>query len=63
MLPIYEDVIRPCLEERRIIGVESSGNKEPSFSNIAERIVEKIKILYSKTGIPILSHKRILDMY
>jgi len=62
MLPTYEDVIRFCLEERRIIDVESGGNKESSFLNIAERVAEKIKILYSKTGIPILSHKRILDM-
>jgi len=40
-LPTYEDVIKCCLHERRCMGLQSGGNKEPPFSAIADVVAKK----------------------
>lgn len=61
-LPTYEEVMRCCSFERRKLGVDLGGNKEPPFSIIADNVAKKIAILYTKASIPTVSHARIVQM-
>ena len=62
MLPTTEDVIKCCIHERWRLGSETTGNKEPAFSSIAEQVCVKRQMLYSDASIPTVSKKRVLDM-
>lgn len=61
-LPTYEDVIRCCLHEKRCIGSESGGSREPPFSAIANAVTKKLETIYIKASIPIVTHTRIVQM-
>lgn len=62
-LPTYEDMLRCCFFERLNLAPKT-GNKEPSFSTIAENVASKIESVWAKasTAIPIVTHTRILQM-
>ncbi|GBN98496.1 hypothetical protein AVEN_87229-1 [Araneus ventricosus] len=56
-LPTYEDILRCCCFERLNLAPKT-GNKEPSFSRIAENVSTKIESVWAKasTASPIVTH-------
>ncbi|GBN05816.1 hypothetical protein AVEN_237567-1 [Araneus ventricosus] len=60
-LPTYEDIIRCCFRERYNLAPDK-GNKEPSFTDIAENIAGNIEMIYDRANIPTVSHLRFTQM-
>ena len=61
-LPTYEDVLRCCAHERRSLGIDSGGNREPSFSIIVEGVANKVISLYGEASIPSVSYTRVVQL-
>ena len=61
-LPTYEDVMRSCSEVRRCKGLQSGGNREPSFASIADVVAARILALYAKASIPTVCARRVTLM-
>ncbi|CAH0562813.1 unnamed protein product [Brassicogethes aeneus] len=60
VLPTYQQVML-CYESVRI-QLKGEGSKEPPLNTIANIVAEKIKIIWQRASLPILTHKRIVDM-
>ena len=58
VLPTYEDVIKCYLHERHQLKMEC--NKDPSATEIAKSLSEKIASIWKKASIPCITEKRIV---
>ena len=61
-LPTNKDVMRSCLGVRRCKGLQSGGNKEPSFASIADVAAAEIQAVYAKAAMPRVSAMRVTQM-
>lgn len=60
VLPTYETVMRCYIFVRN--DLKKSTNKDPSFSEIADKVVERLKVVWKNTSIPTVSNQRIEQM-
>lgn len=60
VLPTYEDVIR-CFQSVRL-KLKGEGSKQPEARAVANIVAQKIDDVWKRASLPILSHKRIIDM-
>ena len=59
-LPTYERVMRFYIFVRNAL--KKSTNKDRSFSEIADKVVKKLKVIWKSTSIPTVSNQRIEQM-
>lgn len=60
-LPTYQDMLKCCFQERQNLA-PLKGSKEPNFKDIVENVAKKIEKVYLTSSIPIVSHKRVVQM-
>ena len=60
VLPTYSDVMRHYLFERQIC--KENSKKDPSVSDISNVMATKLKVLWTKSSIPSVSHERVKKM-
>lgn len=62
VLPTYQEVMK-CYEWSRIqIKIQSGSNKEPSFSEIAQIVTQRVEEVWQKASIPVVSHNRVIQL-
>ena len=61
ILPTYEDVMKHYLFVKHELKPTAS-TKEPTVSRISEKVTRVIEGLWTKSSIPVTSHKRTLQM-
>jgi hypothetical protein len=61
ILPTYEDVMKHYLFVKHELKPTAS-TKEPTVSQISEKVAHCIEGLWTKSSIPVISHKRTLQM-
>ena len=54
-LPTFESVMKCYIHERNAL--KKNTNKDPSFSEIADKVVGKLKVVWKSTSIPTVSDK------
>ena len=60
-LPTYKDVIKFYLFVRNSLKA-SSTSKEPPVAVIAERVCVKVEEIWRRASIPVVSHKRVIQL-
>lgn len=60
VLPTYEQVIL-CYESIRV-ELKGDQSKEPTSNTIASAVAERLELIWQRASLPIVTHKRIVDM-
>lgn len=62
VLPTFQDVMKFYEWTRIQLKIQQGSNKEPSFSQIAEIVAQKIEDIWQKSSIPTVSHTRTIQI-
>ncbi|GBM70632.1 hypothetical protein AVEN_117343-1 [Araneus ventricosus] len=62
MLPTYEDVMKFYEWNRHKIKCDNETNKEPTYKEIEDIVVEKIEDIWSRASIPTIQHEQVKKM-
>lgn len=62
LLPTYESVMKFYEWTRQDLKIRYGTTKEPTFNQIADIVTNKIETLWIKSSIPIVTHKRVLQI-
>src|SRR5688572_27098850 len=60
VLPTYCDVMKAYLLRRQELK-SVSDTKEPSFTEVANSVINEIENLWQKSSIPIITHQRVME--
>ncbi|CAH0562737.1 unnamed protein product [Brassicogethes aeneus] len=62
VLPTYADVIKSYLYIRQTLMGSAPNGAEPTLGNIADILIEELKVIWAKASVPVVTDQQILHM-